>query len=303
MLRVDPVIHELLARKTLALCYLVLVMGKNVIHTASMQIIMLAQVLHRHSAALDMPTGKSTPPWAVPRHLPPWFSWFPQGKIFRVVLVRIHPFSNTGQHILKLITRKLPIVRKALDVIINITLDLVSYILCQQPLDNSNHLSNMLSSAWKDMCGQYIQFGFVSMECFSIILRDLQRCFPLFARLRHQLIIPAIQHLLPHMTDICNIFDVQNPQSPIFKGTAQPIGHSKRAQIANMNIAIDGGAAGVHLDPASFYRNNLFNPSSQGIIDIHSVPRDLSTRHPKVFPDDNSNQHPIAYRIKLLQYL
>jgi hypothetical protein len=71
------------------------------------------------------------------------------------------------------------------------------------------------------------------------------------------------------MTNIGNIFNVQYLKASIFEGTAHPIGHRKRAQVTYMDEAVHSGSARVHLDLAIFYRNNLFNPFSQGIIDLH----------------------------------
>ena len=127
----------------------------------------------------------------------------------------------------------------------------------------------MLGGAREDLRGQNVKLGFIGVEGLGIELRDLQRRFPLFSRLRHQFILPAVQHLLSHMTNIGNIFDVQNLKASIFESTADPVGHRKRAQVANMDEAVHSGTARVHLDLAIFYRNNLFNPFSQGIIDLH----------------------------------
>src|SRR2546422_256189 len=109
------------------------------------------------------------------------------------------------------------------------------------------------------------------MECFGIELRDLQRGLALFASLGQYFILAAILHLLAHMTDIGDIFDVHYLKATILEVAAYPVGHSKCTQVADMNEAVDGRAARIHLDLARLYGNNLFNSSSQSIIDSHNA--------------------------------
>ncbi len=78
------------------------------------------------------------------------------------------------------------------------------------------------------------------------------------------------------MANIGNIFNVQDLETTIRKGSAEPVGHDKSAQVANMNITVDRGAARIHFDFAIFYRNYLFNMSGEGIIDSHGNVRNLS---------------------------
>src|SRR5437763_2914644 len=109
------------------------------------------------------------------------------------------------------------------------------------------------------------------MECFGIELSDLQGCLALFASLGQYFILAAIHRLLAHMTHIGDIFDVQYLKATILEVAAYPVGHSKCAQVADVNEAVDSRAARIHLDLARFYRNNLFNSASQGIIDSHNA--------------------------------
>src|SRR6266566_2308463 len=109
------------------------------------------------------------------------------------------------------------------------------------------------------------------MECFGIELRDLQRGLALFASLGQYFILAAIHHLLAHMTDIGDIFDVQYLKATILEVAAYPVGHGKCAQVADVNEAVDGRAARIHLDLVRLYRSNLFNAACQGIIDSHNA--------------------------------
>src|SRR5437016_2680868 len=78
------------------------------------------------------------------------------------------------------------------------------------------------------------------------------------------------------MADIGNIFDVQNLKTAIGEGAAEPVGHGKGTQVADMNITIDRGAARIHFDFAIFDGNDLFNMPGEGIVYSHGNVCNLS---------------------------
>src|SRR5258708_12823279 len=103
MLRVYPVTGKRFACIAFALSYFVLVMGKDIVDAAGMDVKMRAKILHGHGAALDMPAGETTPPGAIPCHLAIRFGHFPQGEIFRITTVGNDPFAHPRQHIFNLL--------------------------------------------------------------------------------------------------------------------------------------------------------------------------------------------------------
>src|SRR5215469_3604240 len=105
MLGMHPVVHKLMPYKPLALSNFIFVMGKDIIHTSSMYVKMLAKVLHRHSATFDMPARKTVSPGTIPRHLTPGFGRFPQREIFKVVPISIYTLAYSRQHIIQLVAR------------------------------------------------------------------------------------------------------------------------------------------------------------------------------------------------------
>src|SRR6266700_295020 len=127
----------------------------------------------------------------------------------------------------------------------------------------------MICGSWEDMRREDIEPGLVLVECFGIELSDLQRCFTFFTRLSEHLVLTAIYHFLPHVTDVGNIFNMQHLEAAIFKGTSQPIGHGECAQIADMNITIDGRATGIHFDFSCFDGNDLFDVPGESVVNLH----------------------------------
>src|SRR5215468_6951358 len=71
------------------------------------------------------------------------------------------------------------------------------------------------------------------------------------------------------MAHIGNIFNMQHLKATVLESAAQPVGHGECTQVANMNVAVNGGSTRIHLDLARLYRHNLFNLTGQSIVDPH----------------------------------
>ncbi len=218
-----------------------------------------------------MPARETAPPRTLPGHLTSRLSHFPEGEIFRVVLLLILPFAvHAINHVLKLIAGELAIARKTLNIKIDRLATTIGHTLRQQTLDNLNHLRHVLRGTRKNMRGENIQGLLISVESTGIELRDLRGGPAFFACLRNHLILALVEHLLAHMTNIGNILDMPDLDPAIFIDPPQPVDHSKGTQVAYMDITIDRRPAGIHADAARFSWNNLLDTPVESIIDAHA---------------------------------
>ena len=99
----------------------------------------------------------------------------------------------------------------------------------------------------------------------------LENFFNLKGLLLIVLVFVPFEQLLPHMTDIGDIFHMQDVVTTILKGAPNPVSHGKGTQVANMDIAIHGRAARIHANLARFSWGNLFEAARQGIINPHNA--------------------------------
>src|SRR5439155_22901159 len=83
-LGMQPVPGEGLAGRGLALRDLVLVMGKDIVDAAGVDVEALTQVLHAHRRALDVPAGAPRPQRRFPRLLA-WLACLPEDEITGIV--------------------------------------------------------------------------------------------------------------------------------------------------------------------------------------------------------------------------
>jgi len=84
-LRVQPVARELFSGRTLALGDLILMMRKDQVDPAGVNVEGLSQVLDAHRGALDVPAGPSRTQRRFPGLLP-GFARLPEGEVPRVIL-------------------------------------------------------------------------------------------------------------------------------------------------------------------------------------------------------------------------
>src|SRR4051794_24585281 len=98
------------------------------------------QVLHRHRATLDVPTGEAAPPRAVPGHLAARLGLLPEREVFRVALLVRRALADALEQAGQLIARQLAVVREAIHLKVDVPTDRVSQALRLQPLDDRQHL-------------------------------------------------------------------------------------------------------------------------------------------------------------------
>ncbi len=103
-----PVACKWLARHTLGLGDLILVMWEHKITAAAMNIDLLAQMLEVHGRALNMPARSPRSPRAIPEWLA-GFGTLPQRKICRMFLALIQADAIASNHIVQAAPRELAI--------------------------------------------------------------------------------------------------------------------------------------------------------------------------------------------------
>src|SRR5689334_20957434 len=117
-----PKLHRLFAAHSLALRDLILMMRKDEINTAGVNIKLLAQVFRRHRGAFDMPARKAYAPGAWPVHLPVLGTTLPQSKVFGRIFILgyLHLLATmpTGTQVFYSVAGKFPIVRESADIVI-----------------------------------------------------------------------------------------------------------------------------------------------------------------------------------------
>src|ERR1700680_459905 len=119
MLGVHPVAHEGLPRRALALRNFVFMMRKREIDPAGVNVQRLAEILHRHRGAFDVPARAAFADRRLPEMLSRLWS-FPESKVASALfLVAVHIDTRAVLNSRDVNIRKPAVVRKFRDAVVN----------------------------------------------------------------------------------------------------------------------------------------------------------------------------------------
>src|SRR5271169_7120964 len=144
MLRVHPVAHKRLTGRAFALRDFVFVVRKREIDAASVNVQRLAQILHGHRGAFDMPAGAALADGRFPEMLT-GLRRFPQRKVARALFfVAVHIYTRTRLNPSHVKIRKPAVLRELRDAVIDRAFDWIGKSLPLEPLDQLDHVVDMV---------------------------------------------------------------------------------------------------------------------------------------------------------------
>src|SRR5690606_32266129 len=109
------------------------------------------EVLARHRRALDVPTGETFAPRAVPTQNVFGFSFLPQREIFGIALLAVHFDARPGCLRLDAPVRQLAVLRGARHVEIDVAVGNIGVSLADQFLDHLDLFGNVTAGARRNV--------------------------------------------------------------------------------------------------------------------------------------------------------
>src|SRR5260370_21978150 len=235
---VYEITHERLARRALRLRNLVLMMDRDMVEAARMNIERLAEVLHRHRRALDMPSRVATSPRTVPLHQMVRLVEYPQRKVVRAFLVRRMLETLTRMLLVEALAREssdpaLP--APLLDVEVDARRRHVRVAVLDDAPDERDHLADMVSRARQPrrLWQLNIEPRAVAFELRDIEFRDFLRRLALRARGFLDLVLARIL-IRSHMADVSDIHHVTDAVAVEFERASQRIDEKIGAHVTQM---------------------------------------------------------------------
>ena len=231
-----PMACKWLVRDALALRNLVFVVREHQVFAAGVQVEALAQKLHSHGRALQMPSRPPAANGRIPRCLA-GLGGLPQRKISRrIFLVLIQIDARAVFHPGQIFFAQLAILGKGSQTKVPASvLCLVSRSRCSQLLDQLDHAWNVLSGASDD-------FRVLDAQRVHILKKSpLKACRILAdgdARRRS-----VADDLVVH---VGNVHYMENLDARQLEKTPQHVHLEKSAEVADVAVVINGRAAGVH---------------------------------------------------------
>ena len=228
---VDPVIgHGLAAMGANGLRDLVFMVREDQVDTATVNVKGFAQMLRRHCGTLQVPARTTTTPGAVPAGFV-ICSGLPQHKIARILLVRSHFDTRTGDHVIQRAAGELSIALIGPDGEKHVALGLISETVLDQLARHLDHLRNMLGGMRLDVRHCHTNRAHILAIDFGITGRDRLDRLAAF--------LGGGDDLVVHIGDVAGIDDLVLTID-MAQGTGEDIKHDGRARIANVRVIING---------------------------------------------------------------
>ena len=256
---VQPIMRKGAAVCTLGLCDLVLVMRENQIKTAGMDVDGLAEVLVRHSRALNMPARAAL---AAPRRIPSRLTRLcslPDREVHRIFLYLADRDAGTGLQLLHRLVAQLAILGEGLGAEVYVTvLSNVSVAVLDQALNNVDDRVHGLGRT--RVHGRLLdaQTLCINKVFLNITLGDGIEV--------HAFLVRLVDYLIVNVSEVLHEL---NLVAAVLEVTAQQIENDERTCVADMEVVVHSRTAGIHLYLARRDRNEFLLLTGQRVVEFH----------------------------------
>ena len=218
----------------------------------------LAQVLHAHRRALDVPARASLAPGRIPRRLARLLR-LPEREVHRVALVGVGVDARAGLQVVKVLPAELAVGGEGLRVVVDVAVVAgVGEALGLQLLDQVDDLGDMLRRLGVDgrpLDAQRVRVRVVFLDEALAQLLD-----------GGALLVGAADHLVIDVGEVLHEGDLI---ALVLQIAAKRVEDDRRARVADVNIVVDRRSAGVNRDLSRGDRHKLFLAAALCVIDLH----------------------------------
>ena len=255
MLPVDPVAHEGLGGGGLALSNLVLVVGKDEVHRAAMQVEGLAQVLHAHGGTLDVPSRTTGTQRGLPSRFPVPGS-LPQDEVPRILLVVfVHVHAGPSPNSLPVQLGQLPVVPEGLDPEIDRSVLLVGVASGLKLPDQGHHVIDVIGRVNGSV-------GFLDAQPIAVLEKGPGKAVRKGSELSDGLRFGVPDGLVVNVGDV---HDVKDPKALVPQIALQNVLEDEGSEVSDVDKVIHRRTAGVHFDLPGLQRFKGFDSPGEGV--------------------------------------
>ena len=256
----NPEARELLAGERFRLRDLILVVRKDQIDAAGMDVERCAEVLNGHHGALDVPAGTARADFGIPRGFAGFWR-FPEGEVAGVVLlVFVNVDARARNHLGEIVVRELAVGREGADPEIDRAVAAVGVAALFELVDGGGHFGDVLCGAGDALGAFEAERGAVVEECLSIGVGVFFERFALCDGVANDFVV-----------DIRDVHDVVERKARRAQPAPQEIVEDEGPEVADVREVVDGGTAGVHLDGLAFQRFERLHLLGERVVEAHGT--------------------------------
>ena len=236
---------------------LVLVVREDVVDAAGMDVEPLAEVFEGHRRALDVPAREALAPAGRPLERALLAGGLPQREVGGVALVVLDVAGGpvARPEIIERVARQLPVALERRDRVVEVVVvGAVGVARILEPLGEVEHLGDVLGRAREDVGREDVDERLVVVERGLVCGRDLGGRLVLEARLNEHPVLASIELVVAQVADVGDVLDVEHLDAVIQQHAPDEVREEVAPQVADMGVAVDGRAAGVHPDATRLQR-------------------------------------------------
>ena len=272
MEHVHPMAAPFVAKVCLALRDLVGVVGERVVDTATMDVAVFAKVLHSDAGAFNVPSGIADSPGARPLELliVELRLCEPKHEVGAVALVAVslNALAHANLEVFLVEVVESVVGFELGCVKINISARLVSVTLFDKGLDDADEVVNAGCCGLDDVGNADVQLLAVGKESVGVELRDLHdRLLLALCALEH--FVVARVAVAGQMSDVGDVHNALDLVARVAQIAVKDVLHHIGAEVSDMSIVINGGAAGIDRNLALLAGLELIAAVCQRIIEDH----------------------------------
>ena len=264
MLHVHPEPREGRARGALALRDLVLVVGKDQVDAAGMNVDRrLPEQAQRHGGALEVPPRPARPRAHFPRRLARP-GRLPQHEIARILLcILVDVDAHARLHPLGIEARELAVAGQRRDLEIGRTVARVGVAMASERLDQLAHRAQV-----GFIGGARRLFGRLDAQLLAVLAKRLDPLIGVLAE-RHRRALRAGNRLVVDVGVIDRL--AHRVAAQVFERAAQHVDTDVSAEVADVGARVDGRPARVHADDAVARRRERLFLACQRVVETQHV--------------------------------
>ncbi len=231
------------------LCNLAFVMREDKVHTAAMNVEVLAQVFLSHGCTFGVPAGEAVAPRAGPAHDVFRLRTFPEGKVCGVVLLALSvQFAGCVENIIQVASGELAVVMVFIVffyIEINGAFTFVGISVLQYLLYKFYLLDDVAAGMRFNAGRQHIQCIHCLVVAIDVVLRHfhwlqlLQTCF------LGNLVLSFVGIVL-QMAHVGNVADIAHLVADVRQVAEQQVESDGRACMSQMRVTVHGRSADIH---------------------------------------------------------
>src|ERR687897_423098 len=175
-----------------------------------------------------------------------------------------------GLELVERVTRELAVVGEAGDVEVDRSgVHDVRVAALDQRLRQLDHLRDVIGRLRHHVGQPDPDRSHVVESLLRVLLRDLERLETLVLDREQHLVDRLRRRLVGHVPHVGDVLHLDHVEPLELEGTADQVGEQERTQVAEVDVAIHRGAAGVDLDLPRLHRHDIVDAARQRVVQPH----------------------------------